>query len=182
MAASSLTTTCSTTARRKGLLSHAPAPTRRMTVAMSNRKLALERSEGTWSVVRRLIGYDRYDSRTALEALNRVYDLTRLYVNFFQPDMKLVHKSRHGARVHKFYDTAQTPYRRLLSAGILTEVKQQELAAMYHRLNPALLLRQINENLERLWDMARYPATQPGKGKTKEASVTGIMRQPLTVR
>ena len=56
--------------------------------------------------MRRLIGYDRYDSKAALEVLNRVYDLTRLYVNFFQPDMKLVHKSRHGARVHKVYDTA----------------------------------------------------------------------------
>ena len=127
MEASSLTTTCSTTARSRKALSHAPAPTRRITVAMSNRKLALERSEGIWSVLRRLIGYDRYDSKAALEVLNRVYDLTRLYVNFFQPDMKLVHKSRHGARVHKVYDTAQTPYRRLLSAGILTEVKQQEL-------------------------------------------------------
>ena len=135
-----------------------------------------------WSVVRRLVGYDRYGSKAALEALNRVYDLTRLYVNFFQPDMKLVHKSRHGARVHKVYDTAQTPYRRLLSAGTLTEVKQQELAAIYHRLNPALLRRQINQNLEYLWDMARYPAAQPRKGKTKEASVTGIMMQPLTVR
>lgn len=96
--------------------------------------------------------------------------------------MKLVHKSRNGAKVRKAYDTAQTPYRRLLSAGILTEVKQQELVAMYHRLNPALLRRQINQNLEQLWDMARYPDTQPRKGKTREASVTGIMRQPLTVR
>jgi hypothetical protein len=135
-----------------------------------------------WSVVRRLIGYDRYDSKTALETLNRVYNLARLYVNFFQPDMKLVHKSRHGARVHKVYDRAQTPYRRLLAADVLNEIKRQELAATYHHLNPALLRRQINENLERLWDMARYPTTQTVKGKTREASVTGIMRQPLTVR
>ena len=135
-----------------------------------------------WSVVRRLIGYDRYDSKAALEALNRVYDLTRLYINFFQPTMKLVQKTRHGARVHKVYDTARTPYQRLLAAGILTETKQQELAATYHRLNPALLLRQINDNLERLWTMARYPTAQPAKGKTKEASVTGIMRQPIPAR
>ena len=60
-----------------------------------------------WSVVRRLVGYDRYSSRAALEALNRVYDLTRLYVNFFQPVMKLVSKTRHGAKVHKVYDTAR---------------------------------------------------------------------------
>ncbi len=135
-----------------------------------------------WSVVRRLVGYDRYDSKAALEALNRVYGLTRLYVNFFQPMMKLVHKSRHGAKVYKVYDTAQTPYQRLLAADVLTEAKEEELAATYHRLNPALLLRQINQNLERLWDLARYPTTQSVKGKTKETSVTPIMRQSLPVR
>ena len=135
-----------------------------------------------WSVVRRLVGYDRYDSKTALEALNRVYDLTRLYVNFFQPMMKLVHKTRHGARVHKVYDSAQTPYHRLLAAGVLTEAKGQDLAATYHRLNPALLLRQINQNLERLWDLATHPPTRSVEGKTKETSVTGIMRQSLPVR
>ena len=46
-----------------------------------------------WSVVRRLVGYDRYSSRPALETLNRVYDLLRLYVNFFQPVMKLVSRN-----------------------------------------------------------------------------------------
>jgi len=97
-----------------------------------------------WSVVRRLVGYDRYSSRTALEALNRVYNLLRLYVNFFQPVMKLVDKTRHGAKVHKVYDTAQTPYQRLLKAGMLTETKRQELSAAYHGLNPVSLLKQIN--------------------------------------
>ena len=124
------------------------------------------------SVVRRLIGYDRYNSRAALEALNRVYDLTRLYVNFFQPVMKLVGKTRHGAKVHKVYDTAQTPYQRLLKTGVLTEAKRQELAATYYHLNPVTLLRQINENLERLWDMVEHPAHQQRKVKAYEVSVT----------
>ena len=124
-----------------------------------------------WSVVRRLIGYDRYNSRAALEALNRVYDLLRLYVNFFQPVMKLVKKTRHGAKVHKIYDTAQTPYQRLLEADVLTEAKRQEVAATYHGLNPVLLLKQINENLERLWKLAELPGSQR-KSKTHEASVT----------
>ncbi len=125
-----------------------------------------------WSVVRRLVGYDRYSSRAALEVLNRVYDLTRLYVNFFQPVMKLVSKTRHGAKVHKVYDTAQTPYQRSLEAGVLTEAKRQELAAVYHGLNPVLLLRQINENLENLWAMAEYPTHQQRKTKTYKALVT----------
>jgi hypothetical protein len=125
-----------------------------------------------WSVVRRLIGYDRYSSRTALETLNRVYDLLRLYVNFFQPVMKLVGKTRHGARVHKVYDKAQTPYQRLLRSGVLTEAKKQELAATYHHLNPVLLLKQINENLESLWRLAERPIHQQRKVKTCEVSVT----------
>jgi hypothetical protein len=125
-----------------------------------------------WSVVRRLIGYDRYSSRAALEALNRVYDLLRLYVNFFQPVMKLVTKTRHGAKVHKVYDTARTPYQRLLDAGVLTEAKQQELAATYHGINPVILLKQINDNLEHLWGLAEYLARQQRKVKTHKALVT----------
>ncbi len=123
-------------------------------------------------VRRGLIGYDRYSSKAALEALNRVYDLTRLYVNFFQPVMKLVEKTRHGAKVHKVYDRAQTPYRRLLKTGILTKDKRQELAATYHLLNPATLLKQINEDLENLWATAVHPTHQQRKVKTCEVSVT----------
>jgi len=86
--------------------------------------------------------------------------------------MKLVEKTRHGAKMHKVYDTAQTPYQRLLKAGVLTETKRQELAVTYHGLNPITLLKQINENLENLWAMAVYPTHQPRKVKTYEVSVT----------
>lgn len=123
-------------------------------------------------MVRRLIGYDRYNSRAALEALNRIYDLLRLYVNFCQPVMKLVGKTRHGTKVHRDYDTAQTPYQQLLRSGVLTEAKKQELAATYHHLNPVLLLKQINENLELLWELAERPIYQQRKVKTREVSVT----------
>jgi hypothetical protein len=125
-----------------------------------------------WSVVRRLVGYDRYNSKAALEALNRVYNLTHLYVNFFQPVMKLVEKTRHGAKVHKVYDAAQTPYQRLLKAGVLTEAKRQELAATYQLLNPATMLKQINENLENLWGLAERPTHKQKEVKSYEVSVT----------
>ena len=134
-----------------------------------------------WSVVRRLVGYDRYSSRAALEALNQVYDLLRLYANFFQPVMKLMAKTRHGAKVHKVYDRARTPYQRLLEAGVLTEAKQQQLAAMYHGLNPVSLLKQINENLERLWALAERP-TAPQKGRSHNDSVTLIYDATIPVR
>jgi len=112
-----------------------------------------------WSVVRRTIGYDRFSSRGAFKALDDVYTLLRLYVNFFQPVLKLIGKSRHGAKVHKVYDTAQTPYRRLLRSAVLTEQKKRELAAIYAALNPVMLLKQIRGTLEHLWTLAeRQPS------------------------
>ena len=118
-------------------------------------------------VVRRFVGYERYASKASFECLGRVYDLVRLYINFFQPTMKLVSKARRGAKVYKTYDTAQTPYQRLVQAGVLTEAKKAELAATYYGLNPVKLLKQIDSNLEQLWRLSDHPAS----------SVTGIMRQ-----
>ena len=107
-----------------------------------------------WSAVRRVIGYDRFSSKEAFTTLNYVYTLLRLYVNFFQPVLKLLRKSRHGAKVHKVYDTAQTPYHRLLRCGVLTEEKGRELAAIYAALNPVMLLKQIRQEVEHLWTLA----------------------------
>ena len=88
-----------------------------------------------WSVVRRLVGYDRYSSKEALAQLNRLYQLVRLYTNFFQPVMQLQQKTRQGARVHKVYDQARTPYQRVLEQGVLTDQQQAALTQQYQRLN-----------------------------------------------
>ena len=107
-----------------------------------------------WNAVRRVIGYDRYTSKSAYDCLERIYNLMRLYMNFFQPTMKLIAKTRHGAKVHKVYDTAQTPYQRLLKSDSVNQAKRTELAAIYHGLNPIVLLKQLNHNLENLWKLA----------------------------
>ena len=107
-----------------------------------------------WSVIRRVIGYDRFSSKAAFKVLEDVYTLLRLYINFFQPVSKLVRKSRHGAKVYKVYDTAQTPYQRLLRSGVLTEVKKRELADVYGALNPVTLLEEIRQSVEHLCNLA----------------------------
>jgi hypothetical protein len=108
------------------------------------------------NVIRRLVGYERYSSRAAYRSLERLYYTVRLYLNFFQPTMKLISKTRHGAKVHKVYEMAQTPYQRLLKLGIRSPARQAELAAIYAGLNPVLLLKQINANLAQLWKLADY--------------------------
>jgi len=106
------------------------------------------------NVVRRLVGYDRYTSKAAYQCLERIYDCVRLYMNFFQPTMKLLEKTRNGAKVHKVYDTAQTPYQRLLRSSVLSDSKRAEMAATYSSINPVQLLEQLNGNLEQLWKLA----------------------------
>jgi len=167
--ASSLTNASTPIVARRSSPLPGLVPTKRIP---SKKDCHVEQKNG--NVVRRLVGYDRYNSRSALEALNRIYNLLRLYVNFFQPTMKLVSKTKHGAKVHKVYDTAQTPYQRLVESGVLTEDKRQELATIYHGLNPVLLLKQINSNLEQLWRLAERPAGSGNRNyeATRRASVT----------
>ena len=107
-----------------------------------------------WTVVRRLVGYDRYSSEPAFNVLRRLYSLLRLHVNFFQPVMKLQSKTRHGAKVRKVYDRARTPYQRLLESGNLTEDRTQRLATIYAATNPVQLRAQIEDTLTKLWGTA----------------------------
>jgi hypothetical protein len=110
------------------------------------------------AIVRRVIGRDRYSSKQSYETLNRIYYLLRLYINFFQPAMKLVSKTRHGAKVYRVYDTALTPYQRVLKSGVIEEVSKVQINSIYAYLNPVRLLKQINDNVEHLWQLRdRHP-------------------------
>ncbi len=123
------------------------------------------------AIVRHLVGYDRYTSKVAYAQLARVYRLLRLHTNFFQPVQRLVHKTRHGARVHRVHDRAQTPFQRLCAAGVLPSDIRRELEALYHSLNPLRLRRQIDAELASLWQLAaREPA--------RSSQATGFNSQP----
>ena len=117
-----------------------------------NDQAYVEQNNG--AVLRRFIGYHRYSSRAALEALTAVHARLRPYVNFFHPVRKLLSKARHGARVLKRYDRAQTPYQRLLASGVLTPEHSAALTAEYQRLNPVQLRTELQTRLDALWILA----------------------------
>jgi hypothetical protein len=130
-----------------------------------------------WSVIRRQVGYQRYSSAAAYKALEDLYTVLRLYINFFQPVLKLISKSRQGARIHKVYDEAQTPYSRLIKSGVFTEDQQRELSNIYNALNPVTLQEQIAQSQRLLAKLGeRTPTLLPTiDGK----SVTLFMKQQL---
>lgn len=108
-----------------------------------------------WTVVRQVIGYRRYESTQALGLLQAIYADLRLFVNFFQPVMKLASKTWVGSRVHKRYDVAQTPYQRVLACQHVDRVTKARLAHQYVKLNPVELRQRIEANLARLWRLPR---------------------------
>jgi hypothetical protein len=66
-------------------------------------------------------------------------------VNFLQPVLKLVEKTRDGPRVRRRYDTAQTPYRRLLSLGNLAAATRHQLETRYQAIHPIRLKTALEE-------------------------------------
>ena len=102
-------------------------------------------------VVRQLVGYDRFEGMHAYKQLNELYRATRLYVNFFQPSMKLHIKHRDGAKVQRTYDPAKTPFHRLMAKDVLNEENRKYLENVFESLDPIRLLQQIKNIQDSLW-------------------------------
>lgn len=108
-----------------------------------------------WSVVRHTIGYDRLEGPEELALLRSIYSDLRLYINFFQPVLKLVAKERIDRKTVRTYDQAKTPYRRVMALDTLPLEVKAHLTAQYVKLNPVRLRASIDAKVGRLWKIVR---------------------------
>ena len=115
----------------------------------SNDQCYVEQKNG--QIVRQVVGYDRFVGELAYRQLTELYRALRVYVNCFQPSMKLQTKQREGSKVRRTYDQAQTPLQRLLTSGALSPKKQQELLRITEALDPLRLLHQLEHLQKALW-------------------------------
>jgi len=106
------------------------------------------------SIVRRIIGYDRYEEEAAWETMCELYSVLRLYVNFFQPTLKLVNKIKNGSKTIKKYDKAKTPYQRILTCEHIQHEVKEKLTEQYKKLDPIILKTKLIELQEKLWKHA----------------------------
>ena len=102
------------------------------------------------SIIRKWVGYGRYDTQPQVDILNELYELLRLYTNFFLPVMKLKKKLRIGSKIKKIHDKATTPYRRILRARDVSIKVKDKLRAQYKTLSLVELKDQIDAVLKRL--------------------------------
>lgn len=97
------------------------------------------------SVVRRLVGHERFSGVIAGQALAHLYQAARLYVNFFQPSFKLLRKSRDGARITRRYEPPATPCERLLRHPDVDDKVKARLRSLREKLDPLELLHRIRD-------------------------------------
>ncbi len=110
-----------------------------------------------WSVVRRAVGYHRYDAPQQLDLLNRLFAVMHFYVNFFLPVAKLKEKSRVGSKVKKVYERPQTPYARVLGSPHVSEDDKALLRETYVLLDLVYLRQQIDSLQDLLLNSVSVP-------------------------
>jgi hypothetical protein len=129
------------------------------------------------SVVRRSVGYRRFEGLEAAAVLARLYGAIRLFVNFFQPSFKLAAKARDGAKVTKRYHPPATPCERLIADARTNEEVRRRLARQRSTLDPVRLLQEIRaaqQELVRLADTPVLGDTIPPIAPTLEQFLAGL--------
>ncbi len=110
---------------------------------LKNDQCYVEQKNG--DIVRQVVGYDRFVGVQACQQLGELYRGLRLYVNCFQPSMKLQGKHSDGRKVRLVYDGAKTPLQRLLLSEALPASRQHEWKEMAQALDPVRLFEQVKE-------------------------------------
>lgn len=115
--------------------------------------------EKNGSIIRRTVGYRRYEGTERCKVLCDLYLSLRVYTNFFQPSQKLRMKERQGSKVRKQYLPAATPCARLLASDIPMSLKER-LIKLSKTVDPIALIAKI--------DQAKVRLSAQGEEKTSE--------------
>jgi hypothetical protein len=132
------------------------------------------------SVIRRVVGYDRFEGVNALTRLLDLYRVLRLYVNFYQPSCKLLRKTRTGSKTRKEYDQARTPVQRMLDSPRVSRDSRSKLTEMQRFLDPVDLFEQIGHVQEELWKAAVIDC--PMATQSEPATPMKVQQKPSDAR
>lgn len=120
--------------------------------------------------IRRWLGYGRFDNEQQLKLINNLYrQELRLYNNFFRPVMKIISKAKINNSVcRKKYDTAKTPYQRLLESNQINQEQKQKIIEIYLSLNPVQLKLAVDQKIKKIRASQTYKLNVP----TRQSKLT----------
>lgn len=118
-----------------------------------------------YDLVRKIVGYLRYDTEEELAVVNQIYRLHGLLSNYLYPSQRLVEKHREGSKVYKKHDDPKSPYQRLLESNSLSKGMKTKLRVQYYRNHPLQISKQISELQKQLLKLAKNKVQAPEKLK-----------------
>jgi hypothetical protein len=104
-------------------------------------------------VVRKWLGYDRFDLSTLIPLLNAFYDVLTPFNNHFVSNRRITSKQRVGARwkIHREV-VARTPYERMLERLDVSSEAKTKLQTIHESLSPLLLRNEIDRRRKKVFD------------------------------
>jgi transposase InsO family protein len=131
-----------------------------------------------WTHVRKLLGWDRYDSPEAVEGMNDLYrNELRLWLNLYLPSVKLVKKVRVGSKLRRVYDAAQTPLERVAASPQAHGTQVAELKILRKSLDPFTLAKAIDQKLERIYKRANKRLSPKAQQEVPSLKQTQVSRR-----
>lgn len=109
------------------------------------------------TLVRAYLGRESFTTQEQADLLNELYDLMRVYYNFFQPVLRQIERSvhynaQHAPVLRRKHDTARTPLNRLTESDVLDQKTRVWLRCTYVQTNPRTLRHEIQQLLDALFD------------------------------
>lgn len=105
-------------------------------------------------IVRAYVGYERFDVRATVDALNDLYNVLTPYLNHFIASSRIVSKERIGARWKVTREkVSKTPYQRVLEREDVSEEVKDKLRAEHATLDPATMKKEIDRLTKRVHDV-----------------------------
>jgi hypothetical protein len=101
-------------------------------------------------VIRKTVGYARFEGDEALAALQNVYLYLNPLINYFYPTKKLIAKNRlPNGKIKKVYEKQlKTPYERLLEHPAVSDTLKDKA----RKIKESLDIVRLQENLEKACD------------------------------
>ena len=96
-------------------------------------------------VIRKYLGYTRFDCPEVLSSINELYDLLALYLNHFQAVRRTLTKERVGAKYKRTYQKPATPYSMMMNNTAVPKTVKDGLKQEHETLNPLVLKRKIDK-------------------------------------
>lgn len=108
-----------------------------------NDNICVEERNG--HVVRKYLGYTRFDCPDVVPVINELYTALSQYLNHFQAVRRTRSKERVGARYKRAYEKIPlTPHQRMLAHPDVTQEAKDRLREEHTLLNPLVLLKKID--------------------------------------